>query len=116
MAGVAAEGLAPCSLNKWVVGRKNNDLINALGLEFGNLLDVGRDMVGGTSGSESSGDGDNYYLFIRKLLVGIIDNGNAASYIRFMSQFVCLMNKWNQKLTSDTFGFRLVGNVGELNT
>lgn len=89
VAGVAAEGFSPGSLNKWIVGRKNNDLINALGFELGNLLDIRRNVVGGTSGSESSGDGDNYYLFGRKLLVGIIDNRNAAGCLKCMSQFVC---------------------------
>lgn len=61
---VGVVGLAPSRHDKGVVEGNDNNLVNALGLEFGDLARETRDVVGLAGGSEGTGDGDNDYLFV----------------------------------------------------
>lgn len=76
---LGTKSLAPSSLDKSVVGRNNNDLVNALSLQLGKLLEVWRNVVLSAGGSESTGDGNNDNLLGGKFLVSIVGSGDTAS-------------------------------------
>lgn len=73
-----AIGLGPTMHDKCVVDSNDDDLINALGLDLVNVLDVGRNVRSTASRSESTGDGDNNDLLTLELLTGVVVGGSAA--------------------------------------
>lgn len=75
----STHSLGPSVLDERIVGIKDKKLVNALGLEFRKLFNVGRNVVGSAGGSESTGDRDNDNLLGRKFLVSVVRNGDTAS-------------------------------------
>lgn len=66
-------GLAPGGHDPGVVAGNDDDLVDALGLELGNLVDEAGDVVGGAGGGEGAGDGDEDDLFVLELCFWAID-------------------------------------------
>jgi hypothetical protein len=60
-------GLGPTVHDKCVVDSNDDDLVNALGLNLVNVLDVGRNVRATASRSESTRDGDNDDLLVLEL-------------------------------------------------
>jgi hypothetical protein len=60
-------GLGPTVHDKGIVDSNDDDLVNALGLDLVNVLDVRRNVRATASGSESTGDGDKDDLLVLEL-------------------------------------------------
>jgi hypothetical protein len=71
-------GLGPTVHDKCVVDSNDDDLVNALGLNLVNVLDVGRNVRATASRSESTRDGDNDDLLVLELVTGVVVSRSAA--------------------------------------
>lgn len=74
-----AVGLAPAGHDEGVVVGQANDLVDALGLELGELGDVAGDVAGRAGGGEGAGEGEEDDLLVLELLAGVVLDGHAAS-------------------------------------
>ena len=74
----AAVDLAPSVHDERVVGRNDDDLVDALGSELLLVLEVGRDVHGLAAGGKSAGDGDEHDLLAGELLAGVVGLREAA--------------------------------------
>lgn len=73
-----AVDLAPSVKDKLVIVGNEGNNVDALGLELLELLYVGRKVVCGAAGGESTRDGDEDDLLASPLLVGIVQLRNTA--------------------------------------
>lgn len=73
-----AISLGPTVHDKCVVDSNDDDLVNALGLDLLNVLDVRRNVRGTASRSESTGDRDEDDLLALELLAGVVVGGSTT--------------------------------------
>lgn len=71
--------LAPSVKDKLVVVGDEGNNVDALGLELLELLNVGRKVVGGAAGGESTRNGNDDDLLASPLLVGIVELRDTAN-------------------------------------
>lgn len=74
------KGFTPGRLNKWIISRNNNNVINTLGLEITGVGNERRNVVGSASRSESSWNSNNDHLLVGKFFGSIIRNRDSTCF------------------------------------